>query len=62
MSVDKIETSQEPVDSAAAATVEREHVERDKWAAEKAELQDRLLRAHSEFQNFRRRTEQQRTR
>jgi molecular chaperone GrpE len=55
VSVDKIETTQEPVDAAAAAGAER-----DQWTAEKAELQDRLLRAHSDFQNFRRRTEQQR--
>jgi molecular chaperone GrpE len=34
--------------------------ERELWGVEKAELQDRLLRAASEFQNFRRRTEQQR--
>jgi molecular chaperone GrpE len=34
--------------------------EREQWAAEKAELQDRLLRSNAEFQNFRRRTEQQR--
>ena len=53
MSVDKsVENDrQEPVDGAA---------EREQWAVEKAELHDRLLRAHSDFQNFRRRTEQQR--
>jgi len=45
------ETGQEPVDKA----------ERDQWAAEKAALNDQLLRAHSDFQNLRRRTEQQRT-
>jgi molecular chaperone GrpE len=32
--------------------------ELDKLAAEKADLQDRLLRAQAEFQNFRRRTEE----
>jgi len=53
VSVDKVETNQEQseVDSSA---------EREQWAAEKAELQDRLLRTQSDFQNFRRRTEQQR--
>jgi molecular chaperone GrpE len=34
--------------------------ERDQLAAEKAELQDRLLRAQAEFQNFRRRVEKER--
>jgi molecular chaperone GrpE len=34
--------------------------EREQWIAEKAALNDRLLRAHSDFQNLRRRTEQQR--
>jgi molecular chaperone GrpE len=34
--------------------------ERDQIAAEKAELQDRVLRAQAEFQNFRKRTETQR--
>jgi molecular chaperone GrpE len=55
VSVDKVETSQEPVDETSSANAEREQ-----WAAEKADLQDKLLRAHSDFQNFRRRTEQQR--
>src|SRR5713226_5619011 len=41
-----------PVDAAAA--------ERDQLAAEKAELQDRLLRAQAEFQNFRRRVDKER--
>jgi molecular chaperone GrpE len=40
-------------DSTSAITAER-----DKLAAEKADLQDRLLRAQAEFQNFRRRTEE----
>jgi molecular chaperone GrpE len=35
--------------------------ERDQLAAEKAELQDRLLRARAEFDNFRRRAETQRS-
>lgn len=34
--------------------------ELDKLAAEKADLQDRLLRAQAEFQNFRKRTEKER--
>ena len=34
--------------------------ERDQLAADKAELQDRLLRAQAEFQNLRRRTEKER--
>jgi molecular chaperone GrpE len=34
--------------------------ERDQLAAEKAELQDRLLRAQAEFQNLRKRTERER--
>jgi molecular chaperone GrpE len=45
------ESGQEPVDIA---------VEREQWATEKAALEDRLLRSHSDFQNLRRRTEQQR--
>ena len=35
--------------------------ERDQLAAEKADLQDRLLRARAEFDNYRRRSEQQRS-
>jgi molecular chaperone GrpE len=35
--------------------------ERDQLAAEKADLQDRLLRGRAEFDNFRRRSEQQRS-
>ena len=35
--------------------------ERDQLAAEKAELQDRLLRAQAEFDNFRRRAERERS-
>jgi molecular chaperone GrpE len=34
--------------------------ERDQWAAEKTELQDRFLRAQAEFQNFRKRIEKER--
>jgi molecular chaperone GrpE len=43
-------------DSATAALT----AERDQLASEKADLQDRLLRARAEFDNFRRRSEQQR--
>jgi molecular chaperone GrpE len=35
-------------------------LEREQWIAERAALNDRLLRAHSDFQNLRRRTDQQR--
>ena len=35
--------------------------ERDQLAAEKADLQDRLLRARAEFENFRRRAERERS-
>jgi molecular chaperone GrpE len=35
--------------------------DRDQLAAEKAELQDRLLRARAEFDNFRRRSERERS-
>lgn len=35
--------------------------ERDQLAAEKAEMQDRLLRRQAEFENFRRRTERDRS-
>jgi molecular chaperone GrpE len=45
------ESGQEPGDISA---------EREQWAAEKAALDDRLLRAQADFQNLRRRTEQQR--
>ncbi len=35
--------------------------ERDQLAAEKAELQDRMLRRQADFENFRRRTERERS-
>ena len=54
--IDKVESSVEQ-DGAGAGD---SRAEREQWAAEKAELQDRLLRTQSDFQNFRRRTEQQR--
>lgn len=66
------ESGQDPVDRAAqrdhraaerdqgAAQGDPGAAERETWATEKAALEDRLLRAHSDFQNLRRRTEQQR--
>lgn len=59
------ESGQEPVDRAAqrdqgAAERDQWAAERETWATEKAALEDRLLRAHSDFQNLRRRAEQQR--
>lgn len=69
MSAEKMETSsrqdaensgavEDPVsapDALAAVTAER-----DQLAAEKADLQDRLLRSQAEFQNLKRRTERER--
>ena len=46
---------QDPPDAAGALAAEREQ-----WAAEKAELQDRFLRTQAEFQNFRKRAEKER--
>lgn len=65
MSVDNLDhmekTSPEPdsavQDQPALAAVT---AERDQLAAEKAELQDRLLRSQAEFQNLRKRTERER--
>jgi len=48
------ETDQAPAEPETAA-------ERDRLLAEKAELQDLLLRARAEFDNFRRRTERERS-
>ena len=56
--MDKVETSEES--TGAASPAEADQSEREQWAAEKSDLQDRLLRTQSDFQNFRRRTEQQR--
>jgi molecular chaperone GrpE len=57
VSVDKMETeNQDPVQDQLAAV----SAERDQLAAEKAELQDRVLRAQAEFQNLRKRTERER--
>jgi molecular chaperone GrpE len=53
------------VESAPAETLERQlaavTAERDQLAAEKADLQDRLLRARAEFDNARRRAERERS-
>jgi molecular chaperone GrpE len=55
----------DPGDDVPAVTVEGELqaaiAERDKLAAEKADLHDRLLRKQAEFDNFRRRTERDRS-
>lgn len=63
MSVEKMEMSQDP-DSAAvqdpSAALATIAAERDRLAAEKADLNDRLLRSHAEFQNLRKRTERER--
>jgi molecular chaperone GrpE len=48
-------------DQSPVATVEALTAERDKLAAEKAELEDRLLRARAEFQNARARAERERS-
>lgn len=68
MSVEKMETGSqrtgEGQDSAAvqdsAAALAAVTQERDQLAAEKADLEDRLLRAQAEFQNLRKRTERER--
>ncbi|MBS1854622.1 MAG: nucleotide exchange factor GrpE [Acidobacteria bacterium] len=48
-------------DPSPVATVEVLTAERDQLAAEKAELEDRLLRARAEFQNARTRAERERS-
>jgi molecular chaperone GrpE len=61
VSVEKTESSQETNRENGGEPFEpQSSSEREQWAAEKAELQNQLLRAQSDFQNFRRRTEQQR--
>jgi len=57
VSVEKMESNDQAnvQDTNAALSAER-----DQLAAEKAELQDRLLRAQAEFQNLRKRTERER--
>jgi molecular chaperone GrpE len=52
-------------ESGVASTLEAQlaavTAERDQLASEKAEIQDRLLRARAEFDNFRKRTERERS-
>jgi molecular chaperone GrpE len=68
VSVEKMEhkhVKQDPPQESGQESVDLEErgqgaVEREQWATEKAALEDRLLRSHSDFQNLRRRTEQQR--
>jgi molecular chaperone GrpE len=48
-------------DSGASEALGAITAERDRLAAEKAELQDLLLRRQAEFENFRRRTERERS-
>ena len=50
-----------PFDSILEGQLAALAAEREQFAAEKAELQDRLLRARAEFDNARRRSEQQRS-
>jgi molecular chaperone GrpE len=52
------ETSATPTSESQLAAVA---AERDQLASEKADLQDRLLRGRAEFDNFRRRTERERS-
>src|ERR1019366_9021129 len=49
------------LDSPPPSALEALVAERDQLAAEKAELQDRLLRARAEFDNARRRAERERS-
>lgn len=64
MSVDNMEMSNQDPDSTAvrdpAASLAAITAERDQLVAEKADLQDRLLRSQAEFQNLRKRTEKER--
>jgi molecular chaperone GrpE len=54
------ENGRADVDSRAATqTAEEIAAERDRLLAERADLQDRLLRRHAEFDNFRRRAERE---
>ncbi len=54
----RVATEERPGDS--PATVEAIAAERDQLLAERADLQDRLLRRQAEFDNFRRRAERER--
>src|SRR5579862_8847720 len=58
VSVEKMEKGK-PEDSTVQDPVAPE-TEREQWAVEKAELNDRLLRGQAEFQNFRKRVERER--
>jgi molecular chaperone GrpE len=60
--LDRMEKTNPDPDSAVGDHPELAAVtaERDQLAAEKAELQDRLLRSQAEFQNLRKRTERER--
>ena len=62
--IDHMEKSHQEQDSAAVqdpgALLAAVTAERDQLAAERAELQDRLLRSQAEFQNLRKRTEKER--
>ena len=61
MSVDKMENEQDQAAAAAEPDILAAiAAERDQFAAEKADLQDRLLRTQAEFQNQRKRTERER--
>jgi molecular chaperone GrpE len=63
--VDSVEESQQrgaaPPSEAAAQSAEAVAAERDLLLAERADLQDRLLRRQAEFDNYRRRAERERT-
>ncbi len=54
------ETADRARTSSAPSTLEEIAAERDQLLAERAELQDRLLRRQAEFDNFRRRAERER--
>ena len=62
--LEKVEMSSQEPDSAevhdSAGSLAAVAAERDQLAAEKADLQDRLLRSQAEFQNLRKRTERER--
>jgi molecular chaperone GrpE len=67
MSTESPSKHPEPVEASAAdpvsdppSTIEALTAERDRLAAEKAELQDQVLRGQAEFQNFRKRVEKER--
>jgi molecular chaperone GrpE len=57
---DSVETSAADPAADAQSPLEAVTAERDRLAAEKAELQDLVLRGQAEFQNFRKRVEKER--